>query len=209
MKITDLLLRKPLGIIGRNIRPYLVLNLLTYGLLILGLILGYFFPSIAKASVDAMASVSSLSPAQGGVMATIDSGNAPTLAVIILIANLCFGALGMATLPSLLIPFSGIVIHALFAGFLGLTYAPYEGWDVLLPHSLTLLIELQAYIVLMLGAYLLGKYVLSPQANGFTSRWAGYKHGLVETAWLYIPAIVLLILGAIYEGFEVVALLSN
>lgn len=142
-------------------------------------------------------------------MATIDSGNALAMAPIILIANLCFGALGMATLPSLLIPFSGIVIHALFAGFLGLTYAPYEGWDVLLPHSLTLIIELQAYIVLMLGAYLLGKYIFAPQANGFTSRWAGYKRGLGETAWLYIPATILLIVGAVYEAFEVVALLSN
>jgi hypothetical protein len=186
-----------------------VLNFVTYGLLVLGLIVGYFFPAIAEKSIAAMASVSDLSPAQGGVMTTLDSGNVLGLAAIILIANLSFGALGMATLPSLIIPFSGIIIHALFAGFLGLTYAPYEGWDYLLPHLVTLVIELQAYIVLMLGAYLLGKYVVAPRANGFTSRWAGYKQGLVETAWLYIPATALLIVGAVYEAFEVIALLGS
>lgn len=209
MKIANLLVHKPRGIIRQNIRAYLALNLVIYGLLVLGLIIGCIFPAIAEASVSAMASVSGLSPAKDGVITSVSSGNVLALAELILIANLCFGALGMATLPSLLIPFSGIVIHALFAGFLGLTYAPYQGWDLLLPHALTLIIELQAYIVLTLGAYLLGKYVVAPQTNGFRSRWMGYKRGLIETAWLYIPATTLLIIGAVYEAFEAMAFLNG
>lgn len=51
MKITDLLFRKPIGIIRRNIPPYLKFNLITYRLLVLGLTIGFFFPSIAKSAV--------------------------------------------------------------------------------------------------------------------------------------------------------------
>lgn len=199
---------RPLGIIQRALRPYLLLNGVIYGSIIAGLAIGAIVPGVTRGAFEAMSSLVDVSPAKNGTLSAMGSGDVSALIVIIFVANVAFGVLGMAVLPSLLIPFSGIVIHVAFAVLLGLTYAPNDGWGLLLQHIPTLLIEMQAYVVALVGAYRVGILVIAPEREGLRSRAAGYVRGLHDLAWLLIPAAALLLLGAVYESFEVIALMK-
>jgi hypothetical protein len=101
-------------------------------------------------------------------------------------------------------PFAGIAVFAYRTLTIGLTLAPADetGWVALIPHTLTILIELQAYILLVLGAYLLGKYWLRPTTIGAGNRRQGYVRGLQQVGWLSLPALTLFVVGAVYEAFS-------
>ncbi|MFD7024999.1 hypothetical protein [Promicromonospora sukumoe] len=202
------LLTRPIALIKDSRRAYLALNAATFGVFIVGLVVGTIWPRAARGANDLIEVLAGVSPASDSVYSAVDGGRVWLLAAIILVANIAFGGLLMAVLPSLLVPFAGIVIHITFAALLGLTYAPVDGWGLLLPHLPTLVIELSAYVLFMLGVYRLGTGVLVPRLRGFPSRAAGYRQGLVDIAWLCIPAVLLLVVGAVYEAFEVIALLT-
>ncbi len=72
----------------------------------------------------------------------------------------------------------------------------------LIPHSLTFIIELQAYVLLLLGAYLLGTHWLLPRRIGAKNRRQGYLRGLQRLGMLALPALVLLIIGAVWEAYS-------
>jgi hypothetical protein len=63
---------------------------------------------------------------------------------------------------------------------------------------LTVVIEFQAYILFVLGAYLLGRFWLRPQTIGDPNRRWGYPSGLQHIGWLSIAALALLVVGALY-----------
>ena len=93
----------------------------------------------------------------------------------------------------------------------GLIYAPTSAQmvTILIPHSLTLLIEGQAYVIAMLAAFLHGRAWLWPRSVGATTRWQGYRARLRLTARLYLLVIGLLLIGAVYEVAEAVLLLAR
>jgi uncharacterized membrane protein SpoIIM required for sporulation len=101
------------------------------------------------------------------------------------------------------IPFLGIAVFAYRAVVIGVTLAPTDQstWIVLIPHSLTLVIEFQAYILLALGAYLLGRAWISPAFVEETSRVRAYGKGLRLLGVLALVALALLVVGALYEAF--------
>jgi hypothetical protein len=72
----------------------------------------------------------------------------------------------------------------------------------LIPHSLTLVIELQAYVLLMLGVYVLGRHWIWPRSVGAENRRGGYLEGLRQLGSLTLAAFVLLVVGAVYEAFS-------
>ena len=50
--------------------------------------------------------------------------------------------------------------------------------------------------------FLLGKYVVRPGTVGVERRREGYLRGLRDLGRLALPALILLVLGAIYEAFS-------
>ena len=70
----------------------------------------------------------------------------------------------------MIVPFAGIALFAYWALTTGMTLVPPNdiGWVALIPHTLTLIIELQAYLLLLLllGVYLLGRYRVRPGTAG-------------------------------------------
>lgn len=70
------------------------------------------------------------------------------------------------------------------------------------PLSLTLIIELQAYILLLLGAWLLGRGWLFPRTVGAPGRRRGYLRGLQSMCGLAVLALVMLIVGAVWEAYS-------
>ncbi|MGP9846084.1 hypothetical protein [Brachybacterium sp. 107] len=188
----------PVQLLRTHLRPYLLLNVFAYGLLLLGMALGLLFPGLRAATTGSM-------DASGDTDLVLSIISRPWLfAAVIFAVNIGRIALASILLPSLLVPFSGIAFFAYFALRSGITLAPADHVTAmtLIPHSLTLLIEFQAYILLLLGAYLLGRSWLWPATVEARNRRQGYARGLRLIGRLAVPALVLFVVGAIYEAFS-------
>ncbi|GAA5064671.1 stage II sporulation protein M [Nocardia callitridis] len=192
-------LRRPFQIIRADLRAYLLVNVFVYGVFLLGIALGVLFPNLHAARTTSFA--------DGDQGALVDAviGNGWVFGTVIFLVNVFPTALLLITLPSLVIPFAGLVVFAIKTVDLGLTLAPVDTTAqlTLIPHSLTLLIEFQAYVLVMFGAYLLGRSWLRPTTADALTRRQGYVRGLSRLGWLWLPALVLFVIGAVYEAIEI------
>jgi Stage II sporulation protein M len=191
-------LRKPLQIMRANFRAYLTINAIVYGSFIAGLVAAMVFPNLGAAQVATLK--------DNGTLDLVRSllNNPWLFSLTILGVNVTTGALWIV-LPSLIVPFAGIAIFAYKAFTLGLPIAPTTARDAVtwIPHSLTALIEFQAYALLMFGAYILGRSWMRPATIGAQNHRQGYVRGLKQLGWLSLSAIPLFIVGAIWEAFSI------
>ncbi len=174
------------------------MNAVMYGLFLTGFAAGLIFPHLVQAQETRLV--------EDGTADLVRSLiNHPWLfALAILGVNtIKMGALTIVA-PSMIVPFAGIPLFAYWAFTTGITLVPSSdiGWVALIPHSATVIIEFQAYILLLLGAYLLGKNWIWPQTADSVTRRGGYIRGLNQLGWLALAAALLLIVGAIYEAFS-------
>lgn len=151
-------LRRPFQIIRADRGAYLLVTLFVYGAFLLGMALGVLFPGLHAARTASFAD-----GPQGALVEAV-VGNGWLFAAVIFLVNVFPTALLLITLPSLVIPFAGLAVFTLKTIDLGITLAPVDATSrlTLIPHSLTLLIEFQAYVLVMFGAYLLGRSWLRP-----------------------------------------------
>ncbi|MDX2358918.1 stage II sporulation protein M [Dietzia sp. PP-33] len=189
---------RPLHLIRANLRAYLVVNAAAYGLTLLGLVMGVLFPELNAARAVALEDDGTGELVRGLV------NSPPLFALVILGVNISRLSLLTIVLPSLVVPFAGLALFAYWAVETGITLAPAdpEGWVILIPHSLTIALELQAYVLLLLGVYLLGRHWLVPRTVGATTRRQGYVRGLQRIGVLAIPALALLVVGAVWEAYS-------
>lgn len=196
------MLRRPFEIIGANMRAYLAINLMAYGLLLIGFLVGLVFPDLARARMETQQT-------DGTSDLVTSLLRSPWMFALVIFA-INVGKLSALTivLPSLVVPFLGLALFAWWSFTTGITLAPTTDiqWVALIPHSLTVVIELQAYILLLLGAYLLGRSWLRPRTAGAITHRQGYLRGLQKLGWLALPALVLLVIGALYESFSLLYL---
>lgn len=126
-------------------------------------------------------------------------------AVMTFVVNLFLGAGLAITLPSVLIPFAGILTGMYRATLWGLLFAPagtpYMPWQ----HLPVLLLEGEAYVVAMLGVWLWWWPVLRQKGH----RWAAWKAGLRLQLRVYAVVAALLAISALYEAAEVIYLLPR
>jgi hypothetical protein len=190
--------RRPFRVIRENRRAYLLLNLAAYGLVAIGFVIGLLFPELTAARTTALED-------NGTAEMVTSVFNAPPLfAFLIFVVNLFLMSLPRIILPSLIVPFAGLAFFGYWAVETGITLVQTTpvGWVGLIPHSLTLVIELQAYILFLLGAYLLGKAWIFPRTVGAPTRRRGYLWGLQRIGLLALPALALLVVGAIWEAYS-------
>ena len=198
------ILRRPLQIIRADLRTYVVLNVVTYGLLVIGFAAVLLFPALTADRVDALEN-------DGTADLVRNLLSTPWLfAATILGVNVVSVGLLRILLPSLVLPFAGLVLFWVWAAITGVTLVPTSdiGWVAMIPHSLTVLIEFQAYIVLAFGAYLLGRAWLRPKTVDAVNRRQAYLRGLQRIGWLAIPTMILLVIGAIYEALSLAYLVG-
>lgn len=197
--------RRPFQIVRAGLPAYLAMNAVAYGFFLVGMAMTLLFPDLQEVRFDPLQSAESTESTVEAVSASFW-----TFAGAILVINVVATALLQIVLPSLIVPFLGIVIFAVRAFGFGVTLAPVNDAvaRILVPHSVTLLIELQAYVLVMLGAYLVGKFWLRPSTAGVSTRRQGYHHGLRQLGWLSVPAIALFIVGALYEAYEILYLIE-
>lgn len=191
------LVRAPLQILRTHRRAYLLANLVFYGLVLGGFALGLAVPELAAGRAEGL-ETDGTADLVGRLLS-----NVWLFAAMILGVNTITVGLASIVLPSLVIPFLGIAVFAYRAVVIGVTLAPTDQstWIVLIPHSLTLVIEFQAYILLVLGAYLLGRAWITPSFVEETSRVRAYGTGLRLLGVLSLTALALLVVGALYEAF--------
>ncbi|MEZ0359728.1 stage II sporulation protein M [Mycobacterium sp. SA01] len=189
---------RPFRIVADNARAYLVANVGVYGVLLVGFGLGLAFPHLSEAQHRRLQDDGTADLVQSLIT------NPWLFALTILAVNtLRMGALTIVA-PSLIVPFAGVALFAYWAVTTGMTLVPVTdiGWVALIPHTLTVVVELQAYLLMLLGVYLLGRGWVSPRTVGADSRRQGYLRGLQDLAWLALPALALLVVGAMYEAFS-------
>ncbi len=189
---------RPFGLVRANARAYLVLNVGAYGLFLVGFIVGILFPRLSRTQHTRLVEDGTADLVQS----LIDKPWHFAL-TIFAVNTVKMGALTIVV-PSIVVPFAGIPLFAYWAFTTGLTLVPAVdiGWVALIPHSLTLIIEFQAYILLLLGVFLLGRCWLCPQITGAQNRRQGYLQGLRQLGWLAMSAVALLVAGAVYEAFS-------
>ncbi|MGD0577467.1 MAG: hypothetical protein ABSC08_00920 [Bryobacteraceae bacterium] len=198
--------RRAIETLSSNRRAYIGLNIAFYGLVLCGMAVSMAYPSIQErllALIRSGLSKGALAPVRDAYA----GGNTVAASVLTLAVNGLIGAFAAITLPSLLIPFCGVVCGLYRAGMWGLALAPigHKMQIVMLPHSLTLILEGQAYVLAMLGAYLVGKWFVAPHSAGFATRKQGYIAGVKVNLGLYSLILAVLAVSAVYEAIEVIA----
>jgi hypothetical protein len=201
-------LQRVWSVIQEEKEAYIYLNILYYGLVVLGMVYVTFFnPGLQETLMQAAGQAFTEGPL-GAIGNAYGGGQVIHSMILTFIVNLFLGSMLEMSLPSLIIPFSGLLMGVYRAILWGLLLSPSNPGlaGPMIPHSLTLLIEGQAYILVMLAIYIHGKAFVRPEAYGVTSRLQGYLEGLRRTGWIYILVAILLAIAAVYEALEVIYL---
>jgi hypothetical protein len=201
-------LQKALQILRDNRRLYLAVNLIYYGLVVVGAVVVWSNPWLQRALM-AMVKEAFESSLPSLVEAYL-SGDFLSAVVQTFFINFFLGSLMVITLPACFFPPAGILIGFWRAFLWGLVLAPTTPQLALamIPHGLTLLLEGQAYILAIFAACRLGQVLLWPESLGLTSRWRAYLAGLRETAFINILVATVLLVSALWEAFEVIYIVA-
>jgi hypothetical protein len=201
------LIRRAWGIVKENKRVYIIINVIFYGLVVIFMLVAAFNQPLQKQ----LMSFISLGLTQGPLAAVggaYISGQVLDAMVLTFVVNFFIGSLFDLTLPSLIIPFSGMligIVRAILWGFLLSPAAPQLRFTMI-PHSLTLLLEGQGYVLVMLAVYVQGRAFIWPQTVGKEGHGQGFVEGIKRTGVLYILVAITLLAAAIYEALEVILL---
>lgn len=178
-----------------NWSTYLVSNLVVYGTLVMTMIVTVYIPGLKDVGLRSTEAFLE-SPGSLVVVEAYASGSIVRAALLTLLGNLLFAALATTTLPSLVIPFFGVVATIGRAVFIGMPYAPTSREELIavVVASPVLLIEFQAYVLAMLGSIILWRSTFGYRQRNVSSAWHGYLAGTKDNIRLY-PVIILVLLG--------------
>ncbi|HET9913572.1 MAG TPA: hypothetical protein VFQ13_16870 [Anaerolineales bacterium] len=203
------LLKSAWGLVQENRRAYIAFNIIYYGLVIIGMIYVAFNQKLQEDLLNLIGAQFMTGPLSFVGQAYVNAEVLTAIAATFLV-NLFIGSFASITLPSLIVPFSGFLIGIYRAVLWGLLLSPAnpDMRLIMIPHSLTLIIEGQAYILTLLAAYIQGRAFLWPKSVGVETHAKGYLEGLKRTGRLYLLIVLTLAIAAIYEVIEVVIMVK-
>jgi hypothetical protein len=191
-------------------RPYLVwaVHLAYFGLVLLGAVLVYEWPTVQAVLV---ASVRAGIGGSGGPLAVAGraygSGSVVRAAAVTFLINFLLGSLAVISLPSVVLPGLGAVTAAVRAMtwglLLGPTSAPAAG--AMLPHTGTMLLEGEGYVLAALFGLLIPVYLLQPGSGG--TAWSRFGHALRLNVQANVLVALVLAVAAVYEAIEVIGMM--
>ena len=193
------------ALLRENKRAYIVFNILYYGLILVFMGVAALNPGLQVELIR-----TSTESVTSGPLAMVGESyiNAKMLKAMALtfVVNLVIGSLAFMTFPSMIVPFLGILSGVYRAIMWGLIFYPgHPDMGIgMIPHSLTLIVEGQAYILVMLAAWLHGRDFLFPKSAGAYGHWHGYVEGLKQTGLIYVLVVLILLAAAVYEDIEVI-----
>ena len=197
--------RLPLVEIRKYKYLFIAMNLVYFGTVLLFMLLAYAVPELQFCFLT---SVSSQIEQGSGVLGVAGkaymSKNMLWAAVTTFAINFPFGSLVCITLPSIIIPGSGVLVAGLRSVLWGFLLAP--TFSVLsmmmLPHSLTLLLEGHGYVIAAFFGILVPVYLFRT-AEG-PSAGVRYGRALLMNVRGNLLVIIVLAVAAIYEAIEVI-----
>ena len=201
------LLKSAWAVVKENRREYISMNIIYYGLVAIFMVIAAFNRPLQDGLIKTIGEAF-----LSGPLALVGSAylNAEVLKAIALtfLVNLFIASVLYITLPSLIIPFLGLLLGIYRAVLWGLIFSPLhpDMQLVMIPHSLTLILECQAYILVMFAAFLQGRSFLWPKTAGVEGHGRGYLAGLQLTGKVYVLVVLTLLAAAIYEVIEVLLL---
>lgn len=192
-------------IIKEHSRAYIALNVIYYGLTACAMIFVAFIPSVQEQLLGAVREGFQSGPLRP-VANAYQGGHFFAAVAWTFVVNFVAGSFLTITLPSLVVPFSGIAMGIVRATLWGLLLSPANEELALgmIPHSLTLLLEGQAYILAMFAAYVQGRSFVQPRWVGAATCGQGYLAGLKLSLKIYSLVVLLLAVAAVYEAAEVI-----
>jgi hypothetical protein len=202
------LIKDALRILRDHRKLYLAVNLVYYGLVVVGAIVTWLSPQLqTSSSTTVQESFETVLP---GLVEAYRSGHFLSAVTQTFTINFLLGSLAAITLPACFFPPAGILVGFLRAFLWGLVLAPttLQFGLVMIPHGLTLLLEGQAYILAVFAACRLGQVLLWPRSIGLASRWRAYLAGLRETALINVLVACVLLASALWEAFEVIYIVT-
>jgi hypothetical protein len=192
-------------------QPYVILNLVYYGLVICGMAYAAFDRSVQEYLMESVGSALTEGPL-ATVAEAYNTEHVLQAIGLTLGINLAVGSFASITLPSLVIPFSGLLVAGVRAVTWGLLFSPGSvagigPGEVVIGALFVVLVILegQGYILAAMGAYLQGRAFLWPQSAGATGHRQGYWHGLKDEARVYLLVALVLLVAAVYEVWFAVA----
>lgn len=203
----EIAMKQTIGILKENKRLYIALNLLFYGSIVVGLFYGFLRPDIGEEMAKWGASALMEAPPTAPAVFAYLRGSFVAATVFTFLGNLfmCSISIGLGLIfppiVVLVVPFltgMGFVWGAAF----GSALLSIGSWS-LLAHLVTFAIEGQSIILVVFILLRTCDAILRPQRFGETSRWSAYRRALGQTGRLYVLIIVILLVGAIYEAFEI------
>lgn len=204
-RIDNKWLRLPLAEIRKFKRLFLSLHFIYFGVAVLFMIVAYLLPELQVCLLAGIKSqVADGSGPLGVVGKAYMSKSIPVAAVVTFLINFFLGSLAYITIPSIIIPGVGILAAVFRASMWGLLLAP--NFDALagtmLPHSFTLLLEGEAYIVATFFTLLILVYLFR-RAEG-PSLLRRYGKALLMNVRGNLLVAAVLVVAAIYEAIEVI-----
>jgi len=202
-------LRRPFDIIGTHRRAFVILTAASLGAFLLGILVTVLVPELRPGGLGALQGESGALGVGTLIADSYRSGSILIAAVVTFAVNLVLASVLQTTLPTLIIPFLGVVLTLARALSWGVLFTPVGAEDPrFLLHWVTLAIEGAAYLIVGFAAWVHGRYFLQPKRFGFASRGEGYRAGLVATLQLYVLVVILLVVGAIYEAATVILFIA-
>ncbi|WP_424358083.1 hypothetical protein [Methanocella sp. MCL-LM] len=196
--------REIADIFSKDWNLFLATNALFFGAIGIGALIAFFLPE-TQAAVLAVFALELKSGTLSPVSQAYGTGSILKAAWMTFANNLMYGTLQSLTLPSFLFPPYALLMGCLRSLTWGIAFIIPQGkmtLRVILPHLLTLLIEGEAYVIAIFGCLRQAEGLLWPARLGESSRIGGYLHAVRDNIRLLILVTVILVVGALYEAFE-------
>lgn len=198
------ILRRAIGLVRQHLRAFVLINVAYFGLVCSGMAYGawdrdfhdQYMVESKKQAADTLSVV--FDAYQGGHVAKAIS--------LTFVVNLVAGSFLYITLPSLIVPFAGLLLGAVRAVVWGFIFSPsFSAFNgAVLAYGflvgLLLFLEGEGYVLAMLGSYIHGRSLVYPQSAGVMTRWQGYKSGAIGSFQLYALVAGVLAVAAVYES---------
>jgi hypothetical protein len=200
-------LAAPLREMQRRPRLVWAVHLTYFGLVIVGAIWIYEMPDLQAVLTSA---VRAQLVGSGGPLSVAGraygSGNILRAAAVTFLVNLPLGSIAVITLPSMVLPGIGAAMAALRALTWGLLLGPTTAWTAyaMLPHSLTMLLEGEGYILAALFGLLIPVHLFQSSLGSTALGRFGrvLLLNIQANAWVAL----VLALAACYEAIEVISM---
>jgi hypothetical protein len=195
----------PLAAISQWPRLFWAMHLAVFGGLVFVAALAYLVPPLQTVGLHAIQQSMSQPDNPLGVAAeAYGSESMLWAAAVTLAVNFFVGSFAVITLPSVIVPGAGAAMMALRAAVIGLILAPSTVAlaGTMLPHSFTILVEMEAYIVATFFALMIPIYLFRTQEG--PTALGRYGRALLLNLKGNLIVFTILAVVAAYEAVEVI-----